>query len=63
MAKGTVWHWPSLSPRTPHLRARAGKGWRYLEPRDAPPDLAVMKAGDDELPAKLAAELRELGLL
>jgi hypothetical protein len=42
---------------------RPFQGWRYLEPADAPPDLPPLKAGDDELPAKLAAELRELGLI
>jgi hypothetical protein len=55
-----------LSPKLVKTQLAAWRpfqGWRYLEPRDAPPDLAAPKAGDDELPAKLAAALRELGLL
>ena len=38
---------------------RAFQGWRYLEPSRAPRDLT---GGADELPAKLAAELRQLGV-
>ena len=41
---------------------RAFQGWRYLEARAAPPDLADdAEAGD--LPSEMARELRELGLL
>jgi hypothetical protein len=47
-----------LRPR-PH---RPFQGWRYLEAGDAPPDLRKGEAAD-ELPEKLAAELRALGLL
>ncbi len=46
-----------LQPRRPH------QGWRYLEPRDAPPDLLTSQTTDDEMPPELRAELRELGLL
>ncbi len=45
---------------------RPFQGWRYLAAEDAPPDLKKLPKGgkgDDELPAKLAAALRELGLL
>jgi hypothetical protein len=42
---------------------RARRGWRYLDPGDVPPDLADAPKGGDKLPAELAAELRELGLL
>ena len=38
---------------------RAFQGWRYLDPKDAPPDLS--EAGDEEIPAELARELRLLG--
>ncbi len=41
---------------------RPFQGWRYLKPQDAPPDLKA-GAGGDELPPKMRAELRELGLL
>jgi hypothetical protein len=39
---------------------RAFQGWRYLEPRDAPPDLAPGDT-DASIPPELARELRELG--
>lgn len=40
------------------------RGWRYLNPSDAPADRDVAyEAADDELPSELAEELRELGLL
>ncbi|HEX4572549.1 MAG TPA: DUF1489 domain-containing protein [Dongiaceae bacterium] len=41
---------------------RPFQGWRYLENEDAPPDL-VKGQPADELPEKLASELRALGLL
>lgn len=43
---------------------RPFQGWRYLEAKDAPRDLATLggTAGDD-MPAALKAELAELGLL
>lgn len=47
-------------PVAPKLR-RAHQGWRYLEVKDAPPDLMGETAAD--LPPLLALELRELGLL
>lgn len=51
-----------LSPeviRTAPQGRRPFQGWRYLEARDAPPDLSTMDAGD--LPDDLAKQLRELG--
>jgi hypothetical protein len=39
---------------------RAFQGWRYLEPKDAPPDLTC-GAADAAIPQDLARELRELG--
>ena len=38
---------------------RAFQGWRYLEPKDAPPDLDVEAFGD--IPDDLARQLREVG--
>jgi len=47
----TAWH--------PH---RPFRGWRYLEPKEAPKDLPK-GAKAKGLPPKMEAELRELGLL
>lgn len=41
---------------------RAHQGWRYLEDKDAPRDLATGEAGEG-LPAGLAGELAKLGLV
>jgi hypothetical protein len=38
---------------------RAFQGWRYLEPKDAPPDLDEDVFG--EVPEELARQLREVG--
>lgn len=38
---------------------RAFQGWRYLEPKDAPPDLDEAAFG--EVPEALARQLREVG--
>ncbi|HVU19542.1 MAG TPA: DUF1489 domain-containing protein [Rhizomicrobium sp.] len=40
---------------------RPFQGWRYLQDKDAPPDVGGIKAGN--LPEKLKQELAELGLL
>jgi hypothetical protein len=42
---------------------RAFQGWRYLEAKDAPPDLARVGRRMTSLPEPLRRELRELGLL
>lgn len=49
---------------------RPFQGWRYLTPADAPPDLsaagpvgAEREFADEPMPARLAADLRALGLL
>ena len=47
-----------VHPR-PH---RAFQGWRYFDPKDAPPDL-ITQNGDDELPDDMRQELAALGLL
>ena len=41
---------------------RPFQGWRYLDPKDAPPDARSLKRGKG-LPDALCAELAELGLL
>ena len=38
---------------------RAFQGWRYLEHKDAPPDMDEEAFG--EIPAELARQLREVG--
>ena len=51
-----------LVPTRPQPR-RAFQGWRYLETDAAPPDLDLRADGLDEMPAKMKADLIELGLL
>ena len=41
---------------------RAFQGWRYLDPKDAPPDRPTGEV-DAEMPEAMIAELRDLGLL
>jgi hypothetical protein len=48
--------------RTEPVPRRAFQGWRYLEARDAPRDLARGRAGDATLPDPLALALAEIGL-
>jgi hypothetical protein len=45
------------------LRVRIFQGWRYLEAKDAPADIPVSADSGEVMPAEMAAELRELGLL
>ena len=45
--------------RTAPQARRPFQGWRYLDPKDAPPDLSTMDAG--ELPDEFARQLREMG--
>lgn len=55
---------PALVETRPR-RCRPLQGWRYLEPRDAPPD-APKRGGDRaqaRMPAEMVEELRALGLL
>jgi hypothetical protein len=48
--------------RTEAAPRRPFQGWRYLEPQDAPRDLARQRAQDDALPPSLAQALAEIGL-
>jgi hypothetical protein len=41
----------------------AFQGWRYLEPKDAPRDLARAAPGASRMPEQMRRELQELGLL
>jgi len=50
-----------LLPTQPRSH-RAFQGWRYLEPDEVPADRPKRKPGT-EMPAAMARELRELGLL
>lgn len=42
---------------------RAHQGWRYLEDKDAPRDLAEGEDAGEAMPGKLAGELARLGLV
>lgn len=53
---------PELIPVWPK-KQRIFQGWRYLEVPDAPLDRPVGAEDGEPMPAKLAAELRDLGLL
>ncbi len=46
--------------RTAPQPRRAFQGWRYLDPKDAPADLAAL-GGEDSLPDELKRQLVELG--
>ena len=46
--------------QTAPQRRAAFQGWRYLSPKDAPPDLKILEGGE-ELPDPLRQELLELG--
>ena len=41
---------------------RAHQGWRYLQDKDAPPDLGEGETAGDAMPGKLIRELSKLGL-
>ena len=53
---------PDLIRIRAHPR-RAHQGWRYLEPADAPPDLAGAPDGLADMPPKLVGKLVELALI
>ncbi|EGP07158.1 hypothetical protein CSIRO_3389 [Bradyrhizobiaceae bacterium SG-6C] len=49
----------AVSPRP----MRPFQGWRYLDPKSAPPDLGKAAEGVAAMPEPMRRELRELGLL
>ncbi|MFN5631909.1 MAG: DUF1489 family protein [Sphingomonadales bacterium] len=59
--------WIRLRPELIAVRTipkRAHQGWRYLETKDAPPDLDAVDAdGRDEMPAQMLGELMKMGLV
>lgn len=59
--------WIRLRPQLIPVRSipkRAHQGWRYLEEKDAPPDLGSADAdGRDEMPSKMLGELMKMGLV
>jgi hypothetical protein len=48
--------------RTEPAPRRPFQGWRYLDPREAPRDLAAPRKGDDRLPPGMAEALAEFGV-
>jgi len=48
--------------RVEPTQKRAFQGWRYLDPASAPADLAVARAGEDNLPPTLSAALAAIGV-
>ncbi len=59
--------WIRLRPELIAVRTipkRAHQGWRYLETKDAPPDLGAVDAdGRDEMPTQMLGELMKMGLV
>lgn len=60
-------HWtirlaPKLIPVHPKHK-RAHQGWRYLEEKNAPRDLAEGEVPGDAIPGRLAGRLNKLGLI
>jgi hypothetical protein len=53
---------PELIP-VRSLPKRAHQGWRYLDEKDAPPDLGEGESAGDQMPAKLIGELMRMGLV
>ncbi len=53
---------PDLIP-VESVPRRAHQGWRYLEPKDAPPDLPFGQEAISEMPPQMVKELTLLGLV
>jgi hypothetical protein len=67
MENGTGRYWIRLEPRLIPVRSkpkRAHQGWRYLEAKDAPPDMDMVDAdGRDDMPTKMLGDLMKMGLV
>jgi hypothetical protein len=67
MENGAGRYWIRIEPRLIAVRAipkRAHQGWRYLDAKDAPPDLDSVDAdGRDEMPSKMLGDLMKMGLV
>ena len=67
MENGAGRYWIRLEPRLISVRSipkRAHQGWRYLDAKDAPPDLGSSEAdGRDEMSPKMLADLMKMGLV
>ena len=67
MENGAGRYWIRLEPPLIFVRSipkRAHQGWRYLEAKDAPPDLGSSEAdGRDEMSPKMLADLMKMGLV
>jgi hypothetical protein len=59
--------WIRIQPELIPVRSipkRAHQGWRYLEAKDAPPDLGGNDAdGRDEMPTEMLGDLMKMGLV
>lgn len=49
--------------RTATAQKRPFQGWRYLDARDAPPDLGRARRHEESLPPALSAALAEIGVI
>lgn len=59
-------YWLKIEPRLILVQPRAKRahqGWRYLEDKDAPPDLGEGESAVEAMPADMARELGRLGLV
>lgn len=67
MENGQGRHWIRIEPRLIPVRGipkRAHQGWRYLEDKDAPPDLGDGEAdARDIMPSKMLGDLMKMGLV
>jgi hypothetical protein len=57
---GLVLDLPAL--RTAPAPRRPFQGWRYLDPKDAPPDLVLSRAREEALPPGLAEAVAAFGV-